>query len=329
MRQETTAVIPSIEERAELARADILDAFAVFLRLNVAEGDASPETIRAYHAQVGAFVEWCEAKGINPALATDEGIALYRKELVEAGYARTTISAKLNAVRRLYQAAAWRGLRRDNPAEGIRPPGERTAPEERVKFLPLAGLMTLLDAPPDNVKGKRDRVILALMGKHGLRVSEVVGLGVGDYHAEEPAYIVVHGKGKKERTVYLTASTKATLEAWIEARGEPGGSFLFVALDHAHRGTPLTTNGARHIVDGWLEELGLKGRGISCHALRHSAATWARAGGAKVDAIADMLGHSSVDTTRIYSKIVDRLKENPTRYLEELMGRGGDEEPEL
>ena len=74
------------------------------------------------------------------------------------------------------------------------------------------------------------------------------------------------------------------------------------------------------MVDGHLEALGLKAEGISCHALRHSAATWARAGGAKLDAIADQLGHASTDTTRIYARIVDGMTENPARYLAELMG---------
>ena len=84
----------------------------------------------------------------------------------------------------------------------------------------------------------------------------------------------------------------------------------------------MTARAVRYLVDGYLEELGLKGKGVSCHALRHSAATWARfsRGRAKLDAIGDLLGHASVQTTRVYSKIVDRMRENPARYLEELTG---------
>ncbi|MDW7992056.1 MAG: site-specific integrase, partial [Anaerolineae bacterium] len=66
--------------------------------------------------------------------------------------------------------------------------------------------------------------------------------------------------------------------------------------------------------------LGLKRAGISCHSLRHSAAVWARAFGATVDALADMLGHSSVDTTRVYAKIVRKMEENPARFLEAALG---------
>ena len=66
--------------------------------------------------------------------------------------------------------------------------------------------------------------------------------------------------------------------------------------------------------------LSLKAEGISCHAPRHSAATWARAGGARLDAIAGMLGYTSITTTSIYARLVDRMTENPAPYLEAMMG---------
>ena len=81
-----------------------------------------------------------------------------------------------------------------------------------------------------------------------------------------------------------------------------------------------SAHGIRYLVDKYLDELGLKAEGMSCHALRHSAATCSRAGGARLDAIAGMLGHTSVTTTGVYAKIVDKIAENPVRYLEELRG---------
>ena len=102
-----------------------------------------------------------------------------------------------------------------------------------------------------------------------------------------------------------------------------------IHIDHLYKGslnTSLVRTGEvfreaiRHLVDRYLDSLGLKAEGISCHALRHSAATWARAGGAKLDAIAGMLGHTSTDTTRIYAKIVDRMAENPAAYLDAVLG---------
>ena len=96
-----------------------------------------------------------------------------------ARYEVGTVAVKLVAIRRLYEAAVWRGLRQDNPAAGLKAPKDRTERAERIKFLPLDGLRCLLDAPKgDDPAAHRDRAILALMGRHGLRVSEVSRLTV-------------------------------------------------------------------------------------------------------------------------------------------------------
>jgi site-specific recombinase XerD len=317
---ETTAMLQT-KKQAGLAKADILDAFAAFLRLNVAQGDASPETIRSYHAHVGQFVAWCGDHRVNPALATEEDLERYRAYLAGAGYGRGTIAVKLSVVRRLYQAATWRGLRTDNPAAGLKAPKERGSRADRVKYLPLAGFRALVDAPDKRTaKGKRDRAILTLLGYHGLRVSEVAGLTVDNLHLGDPAWITVRGKGNKTRQVYLTSKTRKTLEIWLAARPVGGGHRrVFVALDNRTRGDSLSSRSIRNLVDVYLEALGLKEPGISCHSLRHSFATWSLAGGAKLESIQDTLGHASVETTQVYAKIVDKMRENPTLYLEKLL----------
>ena len=106
---ETTAMIA--RDRAELATTDILGAFAAFLRLNVAQGDASPETVRSYHTQASQFVAWCGDHGLDPAIANETDLERYRAHLVAEGYERGTIAVKLSVVRRLYEAATWRGPR--------------------------------------------------------------------------------------------------------------------------------------------------------------------------------------------------------------------------
>jgi len=121
---------------------------------------------------------------------------------------------------------------------------------------------------------------------------------------------------------YLIESSAEALRAWLDVResvANPGEVALFVSLDRAYKGEGISTQAIRYVVDEYLADVGLKAKGISCHSLRHSAATWARAGGAKLDAIADQLGHASTDTTRIYARIVDRMTENPALYLEALL----------
>ncbi len=307
---------------------DLLASFADFLRLDVAQGDASPETIRTYWGQVRQYLAWCDAWRVHPARATEEDLKAYRSWLVER-YARATVATKLAAVRRFYAMAQARGYRPDNPAEGVKAPRDRTTREDRAKFLPLDGLRQLLVAPgrtlPDLPPfAVRDRAILALMGVHGLRVSEVARLDVGDV-ALEAGTLTVRGKGDKTRMIYLVDFSCKRLAAWMERRTDiaaEGETALFVAMDRARRfwGRRMTTRAIEALTDRYLEREGLKRPGISCHSLRHSAAVWARAFGASVDGLADMLGHASVDTTRVYARIVRRMEENPARFLEAALG---------
>jgi integrase/recombinase XerD len=320
-----------VKQSLPLPDSDVLTVFAEFLRLNVAAGDASPQTVRNYAGQARAFFQWALDAGLDPRAASERDLQAYRRYLVEQDYAPGTIAFKLAVVRRLYDALVWRGVRADNPAAGLKAPKDRTAPEERVSYLPLEGLRRLLAAPDaETVQGRRDRAILALMGRHGLRVGEVAALdleawdaGAGDWGA-----MAVVGKGNKRRTIYLTEGTARALDAWAEVRADvaqPEAPALFVATRGGGRsrrppGTRLTTRAIRSVVDGYLEDVGLKAEGVSCHSLRHSAATWARFGGAKLDAIGDMLGHSKPETTMVYAKIVNKMQENPAVFLDAVLG---------
>jgi site-specific recombinase XerD len=157
------------------------------------------------------------------------------------------------------------------------------------------------------------------MGRHGLRVAEVAALTVDSPYLEDPQMIRVIGKGQKTRKVYLTSPTVEALREWLKVRSVNGTAALFVALDNGHRGSPMTTVGLRYVVNSYLTKLGLKADGISCHSPRHSEATWARFGGARLDAISHMLGHSSIETTRILVTIVNLMSENPAAYLEKAL----------
>lgn len=310
-------IIAAGQRMPALAEDDLLAAFADFLRLDVAQGDASPETLRTYWGQVRQYLTWCAAEGVHPALATEDDLKAYRAHLV-GRYARSTVATKLAAVRRLYDAAQARGYRPDNPAAGLHAPADRTARGERVKWLPLLALQRLLEAPsPHTLRGKRDRAILALMALHGLRVAEVAGLRIGDLDLEAGT-LAVTGKGRKARSVLLVERTAGLLRAWLEVRGAVARAdcaALFVSLHHPDAGTPMDRRAIRYLVDGYLARLGLKREGVSCHALRHSFATLSRAAGARLDAISRALGHSSVTTTQVYADIVDAAAENPARFL--------------
>ena len=156
-------------------------AFADFLRIDVANGDASPDTIRGYRTQVASWVSWCKSQGINPAHATTEDVKAYRKDLLSAHYKPASIAHRLVILRRFYQAAVNAGLRADNPAAGVRPPKDKRAAED-FGYLSEVELTLLLRSVPDAYKEKnlRDRAMLALLGLQGLRTIEVERANVAD-----------------------------------------------------------------------------------------------------------------------------------------------------
>ena len=132
-----TAIIPSSPAPlVTVDQGDALIAFGEFLGLHVADGDASEATLRTYKSNVQAFYQWATERGIHPAYATSDDLVSYRRALVESGVSRATVTARLDAARRFFEAAVWRGWRVDNPAAGLKSPRNKTAPEERIKFLP-------------------------------------------------------------------------------------------------------------------------------------------------------------------------------------------------
>lgn len=302
---------------------DVLEAFQRWMRLDVAEGNASPQTLRAYFSDVRQHLVWLAGEGMRPAEAGEEELKAYRAYLVER-YSVSTVGRKLASVRRFYGMAQARGLIGHNPAAGLKAPRDKTERSERVKYLPLEAVRRVLAAPNVNTpKGIRDRAVLVLMALHGLRVCEVHRLDLEDVNLEkgEAGELRVFGKGSKWRTVLLTAETREVLRMWLAARAlmRSGSRAVFLTMHWtdavATPGERISTRGLRRMVNGYLEVCGVKREGVSCHALRHSYATLSLAAGASLLAISGSLGHSSVTTTQVYAKIVDRAKHNPAKLL--------------
>src|ERR1035437_6858443 len=136
------------QERVAVVSPAFDAAFADFLRIDVANGDASPDTIRSYRAEVAMWVAWCAEQNFDPAVAAAMHIKRFRQALVEAGYKPITIRWKLTIVRRFYEAARNAGLRTDNPAAGVKSPRVRQATED-FNYLSDEELGILLAVIPD------------------------------------------------------------------------------------------------------------------------------------------------------------------------------------
>ena len=205
---------------APAAHDDLDAAFARFLRLDVANDDASADTVRGYRSQLAAWVNWCDEQGLDAQTATVDDVKRYREDLVAQGRHPGTIAHKLNVLRRVYAGAVAASLRPDNPAIGIRAPRDRRAPED-FGYLSEVELALLFRAVPhdDELKHLRDRALLGLLGLQALRTVEITRANVTDLqrHSESWA-LLVHGK-YHDRLVFLRPDVVEAVRAYLAARG--------------------------------------------------------------------------------------------------------------
>ena len=291
-------------------------AFRMFLRMDVANGDASPDTVRGYLSAARSWLQYCQEIGVNPVAVTEDHVMHYRARLVDYGYKAGTISHRLIVVRRFYEALRWRGIRQDNPAIGVRPPRERVLPEDRVRYLSTEDLRELFASiSPETAKGRRDLPMLALMALHGLRDVEIHRLSAADLHLDDQAPSLVARGKTGDRIVYLRQDVADALAAWVAERGEDleGDAPVFVSVSNRGRGGRISRRGIRVTADGYLARIGSKHTGT--HVLRHTAATLALKGGAQIHQIQAMLGHKDPRTTMVYAHVIDRAENNPAALV--------------
>jgi integrase/recombinase XerC len=204
--------------------------------------------------------------------------------------------------------SAWRGffgwLTRHrglaaNPCAGVRAPkSARALP----KALSPDAAAQLLDPEVDAALELRDKAIFELAYSSGLRLAELVGLDIGDAHGIlRDGEVTVTGKGRKTRTVPVGAKARHALERWLDARGpmgKPGDPALFVSS----RGRRISRRSVQLRLKRWAQQAGL-GTGVHPHVLRHSFASHVLQSAGDLRAVQEMLGHSSISTTQVYTKL--------------------------
>ncbi|KQY75836.1 recombinase XerC [Microbacterium sp. Root1433D1] len=285
-------------------------ALDAYLRHVTVERGLSAHTIAAYRRDLGTYREWLVAEGIGDTAEVTPAVIdrfIGERASAEPPPASTSLARLQSSVRGWHRFLAREGIEVDDPSARLRPP---KAPQRLPKALTIEQVERLLSAPlGEEPLGIRDRALLELLYATGARVSEAIDLDVDDLaHGD---VLRLRGKGSKERIVPLGSYARTAVDAYL-TRVRPGlamkgraSARLFLGA----RGAPLSRQSAWLVIRAAAERAQIT-TDVSPHTLRHSFATHLLQGGADVRVVQELLGHSSVATTQIYTHVsVDALRD--------------------
>ena len=277
------------------------EAVAVFDRELSVTG-AAEATRRAYATDLDQLARWAESRRLDPDGIGHRDLRRFAAELSGAGAGPATVARKLAAARSFFNALVRAELVAANPADLVASP-KRGSKLPRV--LTREEVESLLDRIPARTPlDLRDRAMLELAYSCGLRAQEVVGLELDspDFEGER---LRVEGKGGKTRFVPIGEPAQRALRNYLD-RGRPALAGNAAEPDPAlllsKTGRRLHPSDLRRRLELWVRHAAIAG-GVSPHALRHSFATHLLEGGADLRAIQELLGHASVSTTQVYTRV--------------------------
>jgi integrase/recombinase XerC/integrase/recombinase XerD len=261
---------------------------------------AAPRTRRAYGIDTLQFACWADAHDLTPPNVRGRDVRRYVAHLSERTLSPTTTARKLAAIRSLFRSQREHGHIEQSPADLLSTPRRGSHLPRVLKAPEVARLLDSI--PVDGPLQLRDRALFELAYACGLRAEEIVSLDVCDvdHDAEQ---LRIEGKGSKTRFVPAGEIALGALRTYLDRarpvlRGEAEQQALFLSRS----GRRLGTSDVRRRLRAWSTRAGIPA-GISPHALRHSFATHLLDGGADLRAIQEMLGHASISTTQVYTRV--------------------------
>lgn len=264
---------------------------------------AAERTRRAYGIDLGQLAAWCGARRLDPADIDYKALRRYASHLSERRVAATTVARKLAAARQFFASQVEHGLMGANPAD-LLPLPRKADPLPRA--LNAEDVGALLDRIPTTTPLElRDRALFEIAYGCGLRAEELVSLDVGavDFEGEE---LRVEGKGSKTRILPVGEPALRAVERYL-ARGRDAlqaerEDDAQPALFLSKTGRRLSTSDVRRRLRAWARHARTQGV-VHPHALRHSFATHMLEGGADLRVIQELLGHATISTTQVYTRV--------------------------
>lgn len=297
------AVLPAEFENA-------LEGFMFHVRV---ERGLSRNTLESYHLDLGRFLAWLDHQGVHRLENVDRALLRrYLLHLEQAGLSGRSAARHRTSIRQFFRFLLDERLVETNPALQVR--ASRPTPG-LPRALSDSEVESLLAAPdPTHTLGLRDAAMLQLLYATGLRVSELVGLPLAALHLDA-GYLVVRGKGSKERLVPLGERATELLVRWLrDGRPVFDPHLACDAVFPSRRGRAMTRQNFWERTRKYARSAGIRRR-VSPHVLRHSFATHLLEHGADLRAVQAMLGHADVSTTEIYTHVTrERLRQLHARH---------------
>jgi integrase/recombinase XerD len=283
-----------------------------FLSWLAVERGRAVNTLAAYRRDLRAYEAWLRQRQRTLSEVSEADVLEYIASLWASGRAPSSVARALVAVRSLHHFLVDEGHAGIDPTGDV---GNPKVPQGLPKALTEDDVVTLLGAVVgEDATARRDRAILELLYGTGMRISELVGLSIHDL-ALDSDVVRVLGKGSKERLVPLGRYARAALDDWLSPSGRAAlspvrwarrGDSEAVFLNA--RGGRLSRQGAWGIVRRYGDKVGLGDR-LTPHVLRHSCATHMLDHGADIRVVQELLGHASIATTQVYTKVsTERLR---------------------
>ena len=276
----------------------LLDRYLKYLE---AERGAARLTLKNYRNDLLGFLGFLKGQKVASLDRVDRQVVRqYLAWLVKQGFARSSISRKLSALRSFYRFLVKENLLASDPLAAVSlPKKERRLPT----FLGTAQVNALIEAPDTSTaQGQRDRAILELFYASGMRVSEVASLDLRNLSLSARE-VRVMGKRSKERMVLIGRPAAAALEAYLkEGRLKLLGKRRGEALFLNRSGGRLSARSMQALVDKYARKVGIEGR-VFPHMLRHTFATHMLEGGADLRVVQELLGHADLSSTQIYTHV--------------------------
>lgn len=297
----------------------------LFLDMMAAERGAAKNTLDAYRRDLDDYAEFLAGEGLAPKTATTDAIRAYLADCQSRGLKTASVARRLSAVRQLHRFIYTEGLGTEDPAAVLEGPKRgRTLPKslslgevDRLLAVAKEGLDDPARPVGERLRAARMACLLELLYATGLRVSELIALPVTAARRDE-RFLVVRGKGNKERIVPLNGAAKAAMGAYLTLREQAGlaaSKWLFPSSGESGH---LTRQHVGRELKAVAGAAGLPAAKVSPHVLRHAFASHLLQNGADLRSVQQLLGHADIATTQIYTHVLDERLAGLVRDLHPL-----------